>query len=53
MLEDPQVHANRIHRLVNLGLGIDESETVEDDVPQDMPSLEEGDDEASRMGDVD
>ena len=53
MLEDPQVHANRIHRLVNLGLGIDESETVEDDVPQDMPSLEEGDDEASRMEDVD
>merc|ERR1712003_205854 len=57
-LEDPQVHAQRIHRMIKLGLGIDEEEDPEggDDVAadDDMPPLEEGDDDdAARMEEVD
>ena len=57
-LEDPQIHANRIHRLVKLGLGIDDDgETEEMETPSDMPPLEgdEGgeEDDSSRMEDVD
>ena len=53
-LEDPQIHANRIHRLVKLGLGIDEELDVSEemDEPADMPPLE-GDEETSKMEDVD
>ena len=53
-LEDPQIHANRIHRLVKLGLGIDEEldTTEEMEEPSDMPPLE-GDEETSKMEDVD
>jgi len=56
-LEDPTVHASRIYRMIKLGLGIDE----EDDVPADnaeeaaeeMPPLENDDEDASRMEEVD
>merc|ERR1711978_519642 len=49
-LEDPMVHAQRIHRMIKLGLGIDEDETEEavaDDM--DMPPLEGDAEDASRM----
>jgi molecular chaperone HtpG len=57
-LEDPQIHASRIHRMIKLGLGIDE-----DDLPgtagseetkiDDLPPLEGGDEDASKMEEVD
>merc|ERR1711931_505179 len=53
-LEDPMVHAQRIHRMIKLGLGIDEDETEEavaDD--NDMPPLEGDAEDASRMEEVD
>merc|ERR1711983_376916 len=55
-LEDPMVHAQRIHRMIKLGLGIDEDEadieeTAADDM--DMPPLEGDAEDASRMEEVD
>jgi len=55
-LEDPQVHAVRIHRMIKLGLGIDEDEgeaeaAAADDM--DMPPLEGDAEDASRMEEVD
>merc|ERR1712020_535374 len=54
-LEDPQVHAQRIHRMVKLGLGIDEDEAdIEEAVDDmDMPPLEGDAEDASRMEEVD
>lgn len=56
-LEDPQVHAARIYRMIKLGLGIDEEESqlVEDiSADTEMPTLEgEGAEDASRMEEVD
>jgi len=59
-LEDPQIHAGRIYRMVKLGLGLDEDVDAEvgndgdaaaaDD---DMPPLEGDDEDASRMEEVD
>ena len=56
-LDDPMVHAHRIHRMIKLGLGIEEDENVSSDytveeVYDDMPQLE-GDDDVSRMEEVD
>merc|ERR1719495_1629321 len=54
-LEDPMVHAVRIHRMIKLGLGIDE-EDGEGDTPaedMDMPPLEGDAEDASRMEEVD
>ncbi|CAD5124203.1 DgyrCDS12503 [Dimorphilus gyrociliatus] len=54
-LEDPQTHSNRIHRMVKLGLGIDEEDEVVADAaaPEEMPKLEDEDDDASKMEEVD
>jgi len=56
-LEDPQVHAARIYRMIKLGLGIDEEESqLVEDISGDaeMPTLEgEGAEDASRMEEVD
>ena len=54
-LEDPQVHAQRIHRMVKLGLGIDEDEADIEEVADDMdmPPLEGDAEDASRMEEVD
>jgi len=55
-LEDPAVHAKRIHRMIKLGLGIDDDEievdtgAIED---SDMPPLEGDAEDASRMEEVD
>merc|ERR1712059_131637 len=58
-LEDPAVHSQRIHRMIKLGLGIDEAE---DELAQeegaaasteDMPPLEGDAEDASRMEEVD
>merc|ERR1711953_906878 len=58
-LEDPAVHARRIHRMIKLGLGIDEEDdgageagdvAVDD---SDMPPLEGDAEDASRMEEVD
>lgn len=59
-LDDPQVHASRIYRMISLGLGIDEDMetagegTTAEASAEDMPPLEgeEGDD-ASKMEEVD
>merc|ERR1712117_901583 len=52
-LEDPAVHAKRIHRMIKLGLGIDEEDESADDVTtagddSDMPPLEGDAEDASR-----
>merc|ERR1712187_532214 len=54
-LEAPQVHAQRIHRMVKLGLGIDEDEAdIEETVDDmDMAPLEGDAEDASRMEEVD
>ncbi|XP_066260529.1 heat shock protein 83 [Euwallacea similis] len=54
-LEEPQVHASRIYRMIKLGLGIDEDEAMatEDTSTTDVPA-EGGDaEDASRMEEVD
>merc|ERR1711860_155863 len=56
-LEAPMVHAVRIHRMIKLGLGIDEEEDVEaveeSAGMDDMPPLEGDAEDASRMEEVD
>ena len=59
-LEDPALHAQRIHRMIKLGLGIDDDEPeleaggatagVDD---SDMPPLESDAEDSSRMEEVD
>merc|ERR1711936_16456 len=55
-LEDPAVHAQRIHRMIKLGLCIDDDDVdaVEDAAGMDdMPPLEGDAEDASRMEEVD
>lgn len=57
-LEDPQVHASRIHRMIKLGLGIDEEDVpagveAAEATTDDMPPLEGDDEDASKMEEVD
>lgn len=56
-LEEPQTHANRIHRMIKLGLGVEEEDIPEpttEAATDDMPPLEGDDaDDASRMEEVD
>merc|ERR1712209_118958 len=57
-LEDPAVHSQRIHRMIKLGLGIDddgeEAAGAEGDANlDDMPELEGDGDDAGRMEEVD
>ncbi|KAJ0105498.1 hypothetical protein Patl1_17659 [Pistacia atlantica] len=50
-LDDPHTFAARIHRMLKLGLSIDEDETAGDDI--EMPPLEEEGNEESKMEEVD
>ncbi|XVF13071.1 hypothetical protein REPUB_Repub08aG0176200 [Reevesia pubescens] len=50
-LNDPNIFAARIHKMLKLGLSIDEDDAIADDV--DMPSLEEESNEESKMEEVD
>jgi molecular chaperone HtpG len=55
-LEDPGVHASRIHRMIKLGLGIDEDESgaAGDEVREEgVPELAGESGDASRMEEVD
>ncbi|KAM7273305.1 hypothetical protein ACFE04_027969 [Oxalis oulophora] len=50
-LEDPNTFASRIHRMLKLGLSIEEEESAEEDA--EMPALEEDVTEESKMEEVD
>jgi len=54
-LEEPAVHAQRIHRMIKLGLGIDEADEDTEDAADDgeMPPLEGAEQDSSRMEEVD
>jgi len=55
-LDDPQNHASRIHRMIKLGLGVDDEPTTED-ADTEMPPLEgetvTEDEDKARMEEVD
>merc|ERR1711939_865740 len=51
-LDEPNTFGGRIHRMIKLGLSIDEDADLDDD-EGDLPPLEEDVDEGSRMEEVD
>merc|ERR1719348_323561 len=51
-LEDPDAHASRIHRMIKLGLGLDDAEEDLGVEETPMPDLE-GDEDTARMEEVD
>jgi len=51
-LEEPNTFGGRIHRMIKLGLSIEEDIGLDDD-EEDLPRLEEDVDEGSRMEEVD
>lgn len=52
-LDDPNMFGNRIHRMLKLGLSIDDVEGPAPADVDDMPPLEDNDAEGSRMEEVD
>ena len=52
-LDDPNVFATRIHRMIRLGLSIDGDDAELDDDVDDLPPLEEDDAAAGSMEEVD
>jgi len=57
-LENPQDHASRIHRMIKLGLGVDDDDDTGMEESADMPPLEaetnvEEDEDKARMEEVD
>ena len=53
-LDEPQTFANRIHRMVKLGLSIDDDDDGMDDDDDDLPDLEDEDgSDAGEMDEVD
>merc|ERR1711998_728389 len=50
-LDEPTTFAGRIHRMIKLGLSIDEDDAADD--VEELPPLEEDNDEGSKMEEVD
>merc|ERR1712225_88900 len=50
-LEEPATFASRIHRMIKLGLSIEDDDEAED--VEELPPLEEDNDESSKMEEVD
>ena len=52
-LDEPNSFSNRIHRMIKLGLSIEEEPEEEKAAEDELPPLEEGGDEGSKMEEVD